>query len=71
MVDPTMSCPDDDDACLAPDSSMNATRGSTVKQPDADPFQEAMRKAMESRYGKATDVQSGMSGGEVLMPHDQ
>lgn len=67
MVDPTES----EDCCFCPDATTNATRGSTVKQSDADPFQESMRKAMESRYGKATDAQSGMSPSTLKMPHDR
>ena len=68
MVDPTES----EDCCFCPDATTNATRGSTVKQSDADPFQEKMRKAMEARVGKVTNVYSGMECDHNLMlPPDQ
>lgn len=68
MVDPM----DSEDCCFCPDATTNATRGSTVKQPDADPFQENMRKAMESRFGKDTDAYSGMKNDHSLkLPPDQ
>lgn len=46
--------------CFAPSEDTNANRGSTVKQSDADPFQEKMRKLMEARVGKTPDSMSGM-----------
>lgn len=42
----------------------NANRGPTDKQSDADPFQEKMRVAIESRVGKATSPQAQM--GDVM-----
>lgn len=55
----------EDSCCFKPSVETNATRGSTVKQTDADPFQEKMRKAIEDRVGKATDVQAQMKPGKL------
>lgn len=55
----------DSDCCFKPSVETNATRGSTVKRIDADPFQEKMRAAIEARVGKATDVQGQMEPGKL------
>lgn len=49
---------DSEQCCFCPDKDTNANRGATVKQTDADPFQETLRKAIEERVGKTPDKTS-------------
>lgn len=49
-----------DESCFVVNSTYNANRGPTDKQPDETPFESKLRKAIESRVGPATSPQSGM-----------
>lgn len=57
-MDETHLCP-----IFAPTIATNADRSATAKQPDASPFDERMRKAIEARVGKADPQMSNMRPG--------